>query len=147
MPLTPFPTTPLTRLSPPTTKLPAPIHALTFSSGSGSYLLTGSSDRNIRLYNPSTSNLIQTYSAHGYGVLDIACSEDNAKFASVGGDKTVFVWDVASGQTLRRFNGHVGAVNAVRWGGEGEGVVVSGSFDGVSWSWDRRGVDVRCWLT
>ena len=135
----PFPTTPLARLK----GHAGPVHAVTFSSGSGQYLLTGSQDRSIRLFNPSTSKLIQTYSAHGYEVLDLAVAEDNSKFVSVGGDKTVFVWDVATAQTIRRFNGHAGRINACSFGGEGgdgsgESVVVTGSFDGTVKCWDLR---------
>lgn len=129
-----FPITPIARL----TASNAPIHALTFSAGSGQYLLTGSADRSIRLYNPSSSRLIQTYSAHGYEVLDLAVSSDNARFVSGGGDKTVFVWDVAAAQTLRRFGGHSGRVQGVAFGGEGDSVVVSGSFDGSVKVWDLK---------
>ncbi|KAK5164603.1 uncharacterized protein LTR77_009809 [Saxophila tyrrhenica] len=136
----PFPTTPLTRLTTPSN---SPIHALTFSSGSGQYLLTGSSDRSIRLYNPNTSRIIQTYSAHGYEVLDLAVSRDNARFVSVGGDKTVFLWDVESGVSVRRFTGHTGRVEGCAFGGEGgegsgESVVVTGGRDGTVRVWDVR---------
>ena len=135
----PFPTNPLTRLSGHN----GPVHALTFSSGSGQYILTGSQDRNIRLFNPSTHNPsnprpVQTYTAHGYEVLDLAVSGDNSKFVSVGGDKTVFLWDVATAQTLRRFAGHAARVNCCAFGGEGDSVVVSGSFDGSVKVWDLR---------
>ncbi|KAL2054345.1 hypothetical protein ABVK25_005486 [Lepraria finkii] len=89
-----------------------PVHCVTYSSQGGQYILTGSSDRSIHLYNPSKSSpsvpksgLIQTYSAHGSEVLDIAVTDDNARFASVGGDKQVFLWDVAAGRTLRRWGG------------------------------------------
>lgn len=111
-----------------------PIHALSYSRGlSSTYILSGSTDRSVHLYNPSKalpntpkSGLIQVYSAHGYEVLDIAVTDDNARFASVGGDKQVFLWDVAEGKTLRRWWGHGGRVNAVSVG-EGKGdVVVSG---------------------
>ena len=141
MSLASFPTQSLTRLTPPTPNA-APVHALAFSNGSGTYLLTGSADRSVRLWNPSATkqnaNLIQTYTAHGYEVLDLAVCEDNSKFASVGGDKTVFLWDVSTGQTVRRFNGHAGRVNAVAFGGEGDSVLVTGSFDGTVKCWDLR---------
>jgi mitogen-activated protein kinase organizer 1 len=120
------------------------VHALTFSSGTGQYLLTGSQDRQIRLFNPATGKLIQTYSAHGYEVLDIAVSGNNEKFVSVGGDKVVYVWDVGTAQTVRRFHGHAGRVEGCAFGGTGggeggeESVVVSGSLDGTVRVWDLR---------
>ncbi|KAL9594439.1 MAG: hypothetical protein Q9219_007032 [cf. Caloplaca sp. 3 TL-2023] len=108
-------------------------------------ILSGSSDRSIRLYNPTKafasstgSGLIQTYSAHGYEVLDVCITEDNARFASVGGDKQVFLWDVASARTLRRWAGHFGRVNCVDFGGEGDSVVASGSFDTTVRLWDCK---------
>ena len=52
-------------------------------------------------------------------MLDIAVSDDNARFASVGGDRQVFLWDVGSARTVRRWGGHGGRVNAVGFGGEG----------------------------
>lgn len=144
-----------------------PVHAVTYSAGSGSYILTGSADRSIRLYNPQAATaapasagsrgssitsrdpsssadsiplgrLIQTYAEHGYEVLSLACAADNARFASAGGDRTVFVWDVSTAQTLRRFSGHAGRVNCVCFAGEGDSLVVSGGFDTTVRLWDTR---------
>jgi WD40 repeat protein len=33
-------------------------------------------------------------------------TSDNAHFASCGGDRDVFFWDVLTGQVVRRFKGH-----------------------------------------
>lgn len=71
---------------------------------------------------------MQTYSAHGYEVLDLSVAHDNARFASVGGDKQVFLWDVSTARTLRRWAGHFARVNCVAFGGEEDTVVVSGMF-------------------
>lgn len=118
---------------------PGPVNAVTFSSPPGTYLLTGSSDRDIHLTRalptfsagsqgvpPTTTTPIQKYEAHGYSVLDIAVAADNARFVSVGGDRQVFLWDVESGTTVRRWTGHASRVEAVDFGGEGDSVVVSG---------------------
>lgn len=125
---------------------------MTYSSSPGTYILTGSSDRSIRLYNPGSTakgnsavpegRLIQTYSAHGYEVLSISVSADNYRFASAGGDRSVFLWDVATAQTIRRFgssgHSHTARVNCVRFGGDGDSVLVSGGFDTSVRVWDVR---------
>ncbi|CAL3971943.1 unnamed protein product [Diplocarpon coronariae] len=133
-----------------------PVHALAYSSSPSTYILTGSSDRTIRLYNPSRppapishdllappkpTQLIQSYSAHGYEVLSLSVAADNATFASVGGDRSVFLWDVATAKTLRRFggnNGHTARINSVTFAGAGDSVLVSGSFDASVRIWDVR---------
>ncbi|RDL36375.1 uncharacterized protein BP5553_05727 [Venustampulla echinocandica] len=148
-----FPSKPLTQLHGSN----GPVHALAYSSSPSTYILAGSADRCIRLYNPSrpapetTSNpldppratqLIKTYTAHGYEVLDISVAQDNATFASVGGDRSVFLWDVARGQTIRRFgqhnHGHNARVNSVTFAGVGDSVLISGSFDATVRIWDVK---------
>lgn len=117
-------------------KILGPVNTVTFSSSPGTYVLTGSTDRAIHLSRalPSsetqslveTTRPIQKYEAHGYSVLDIAVSADNSRFASVGGDRQVFLWDVEQGSTVRRWAGHSSRVEAVQFAGEGDSVVVSG---------------------
>ena len=87
--------------------------------------------------------LVQTYAAHGYEVLDLAVTGDNARFASVGGDRQVFLWDVTRGQTLRRWAGHTARVNCVAFGGADDSVVVSGSFDASVRLWDCKSQSTR----
>lgn len=125
-------------LKPPSANIhPGPVNAVTFSSSGGTYVLTGSSDRAIHLSRaaPNNSNSptvvetttpIQKYEAHGYSVLDIAVTADNARFASVGGDRQVFLWDVEQGTTTRRWTGHNSRVEAVQFAGDGDSVVVTG---------------------
>ncbi|KAH8702097.1 WD repeat protein [Talaromyces proteolyticus] len=125
-----------------------PVNTVTFSSYPGTYVLTGSSDRAIHLSRAlpsSNSNSvaetiqpIQRYEAHGYSVLDIAVSADNARFTSVGGDRQVFLWDVEQGSTVRRWTGHLSRVEAVQFAGEGDSVVVSGSADTTINLWDTK---------
>jgi mitogen-activated protein kinase organizer 1 len=109
---------------------------VTFSSYPGTYVLTGSTDRAIHISRalPSsnaqspveTTQPIQKYEAHGYSVLDIAVSADNSRFASVGGDRQVFLWDVEQGSTVKRWSGHSSRVEAVQFAGEEDSVVVTG---------------------
>ncbi|PHH84146.1 hypothetical protein CDD83_2402 [Cordyceps sp. RAO-2017] len=86
-----------------------PVHAVAYSASPGTYILTGSADRTVRLYNPQggeaaagRGRLIQTYAAHGYEVLSLDVAGDNEQFVSAGGDRSVFVWDVATATATRR---------------------------------------------
>ncbi|KAI9777443.1 MAG: hypothetical protein M1839_008855 [Geoglossum umbratile] len=130
-----------------------PVHCVTYSAGLGQYALSGGQDRKILLHNPGNGNLVQTYDAHGYEVLDLAVASDNARFASVGGDKQAFLWDVATARTLRRFAGHFSRINtcAFNWdasvlatGPELVHVVIRngggwlGSFDSTVRLWDCK---------
>lgn len=86
---------------------------------------------------------MQTYSAHGYEVLSLSVSSDNERFASAGGDRSVFLWDVASATTTRRFggggaHGHSSRVNCVRLAGDGDALVVSAGHDTSVRVWDAR---------
>jgi len=57
----------------------------------------------------------------------LSSAHDNAKFGSSGGDRSVFLWDVATGQTIRRFSGHLGKVHVVDFN-EDATVLASGKF-------------------
>lgn len=114
-----------------------PVHTCTFNAGS-SYLLSGGSDRSIKLSNPLTGTLIKSYTGgHAYEVLSISCTKDNTKFVSSGGDKNCFLWDVTQGEIVRRFSGHLGKVNTVSWN-ENDSVLATGSFDTTIRLWDTK---------
>ena len=134
----------------------APINALTFSSLGGTYILSGSSDRQIHLSRTepasstnTTTQPIQKYASHGYPVLDIAVSADNKTFASVGGDRSVFLWDVQNNEgTIRRFGsntnaGHTSRINCVAFAGQDDSVLVSGSDDTSVRLWDVKSRDAK----
>lgn len=50
----------------------------------------------------------------------------------------MFLWDVATARTLRRWEGHTGRVNAVAFAGEADSCVISGSFDASMKIWDGK---------
>ena len=89
----------------------------------GAYAMTCSADRTLRLWNPARDDetgrgtgglLVKTYSGpHAHEVSDVAISDDKARFVSCGGDKAAFAWDVATGQVIRKLEGHTQRLNAV----------------------------------
>jgi len=114
-----------------------PVHIVRYAKGTAKYVLSGGQDRTVRLFNPDSGNQIQIFNAHGYEVLGITVAHDNAKFASSGGDRSVFVWDVATAQTTRRIPGHRGRINVVEFNYDAS-VIASGSFDSEVRLWDLR---------
>ena len=83
-----------------------PVRAVRFNVN-GNYCLTCGNDKLVKLWNPYTGIELKTYSGHGYEVLDGTCSDDSARIASSSADKTVVLWDVSTGQIIRRFRGHI----------------------------------------
>lgn len=113
----------------------------------GTYCMTGSDDRTIKLWNPhkrdpsksdTSALLIKTYDgAHGYSVLGLSISKDKTRFASCGEDRTCYVWDVASGQTIRRIQAHNHKINAVEFNDDAT-VLITASYDQTVKCWDMR---------
>ena len=62
---------------------------------------------------------------------------DNSKFVSCGSDKLIFLWDVTSGQAIRKLVGHDRKVNALAFGPK-EDVLLSASHDKTVKIWDMR---------
>jgi len=120
-----------------------PVHICVFNSTS-TYLLSSGSSRQISLHNPQSGNLIKQYTgAHAYEVLSISCTKDNTRFASSGGDRNAFVWEVSTGEVVRRLGGgHTGKVNVVEWGANNN-VLATGMFHRGDFSLFRKEVRKR----
>jgi mitogen-activated protein kinase organizer 1 len=53
----------------------------------GNYIMSGHTDRTVKLWNSNKGSLIKTYSGvHNREIFDVAIFSDNNRFASCGGD-------------------------------------------------------------
>ena len=90
-------------------------------------LLAVSSSSGIYLYDPKTLNEVHLIKT-GVRVANVAFSPDGKLLASANWDKTVKLWDVASGQEVRSLSGHTNNVMRVAFSLDGK-QLVSGSWD------------------
>jgi len=116
---------------------------IAYFNNDGQYVLSGGQDKSVKLWSVLKENqggkgvCLKTYSGHGREIYDIAITNDNSKFATCGGDKAIFYWDVMTGRTIRRYQGHYQRINCVDFNKEAS-VVVSGSSDMSIRIWDCR---------
>jgi WD40 repeat protein len=72
---------------------------------------------------------------HGHQVYAVAFSPDGHTVVSGSHDKTLKLWDVASGRELKTLSGHSDLITAVAFSPDGR-TVVSGSHDKTLKLWD-----------
>lgn len=77
------------------------------------YLISGSYDSTIRLWNLHTKTCFGVYKGHFCPVLCVKFSPISHYFASGGCDKTARLWSINSGGALRIFVGHLSDVELV----------------------------------
>ncbi|KAF2683802.1 hypothetical protein K458DRAFT_389727 [Lentithecium fluviatile CBS 122367] len=76
-------------------------------------LASGSWDKTVKIWDPSSGACLQTFEGHSRSVGSVAFSPDSARLASGSGDKTVKIWDPSSGACLQTIEGHSRDVTSV----------------------------------
>ncbi len=88
-------------------------------SPDGSRLLTGCSDKQVRLWNLSNGQIERPFSGPSLGVLCVALNSTGTQAAAGSADKTVFVWNTADAKEIRKFT-LPAAVNSVAFSPDGK---------------------------
>ncbi|KAI8649765.1 hypothetical protein NCS55_01439400 [Fusarium keratoplasticum] len=78
---------------------------------------------------------LQTLEGHYHSVTSVAFSADGQRLASGSDDKTVKVWDAATGACVQTLEGHGYSVTSVAFSADGQRLA-SGSHDGTVKVWD-----------
>ncbi|MCB0197767.1 MAG: PD40 domain-containing protein, partial [Anaerolineae bacterium] len=104
---------------------------------------TPEADAALRQVVDTVPVLLQTFSGHTHNVDFATFSPDGQTIATVSNDKTIRLWDVATGQEIQRFEGHKSAVNFVDFSPDGQTIVSAGT-DNTARLWDvATGEEIR----
>jgi WD40 repeat protein len=107
-------------------------HIEAISSFHNRYIVSGSADCKIKVWDSFNGHLVHDLQGHSDRVLSLA--NINGYFlASGSADKTVKIWDIESGKLLKTLEGNLGGIRALAVSGD---KVISGSNDGVIKIWD-----------
>ncbi|KCV71571.1 hypothetical protein H696_02511 [Fonticula alba] len=124
-----------------------PINSITWS-GDGAYLFTAGTDEIIRLWNPSRFTdsdpahgplPIKEYKGHSGSISAVALTPSDNLLASAGQGRQIYLWDLATGTSIRRLPGHQRATNCLAFHPAiPTSVLLSGGADNAVCAWDLR---------
>lgn len=102
---------------------------------SGQWIVSGSQDRSVRLWDLETNSVVRTFEGHQGTVHAVALTPDGQAILSGSEDRTLRLWDVATGHVQRLFKGHTLAVRGVAIAADGKSAF-SASEDGTVREWN-----------
>ncbi|WP_030455007.1 NB-ARC domain-containing protein [Herbidospora cretacea] len=109
----------------------------------GKWLVSGSDDATVRLWNVKDGRQIAVLEGHNEAVTSVAVAPDGTWLASASADRTVRLWQVGGDREPLVLRGHTRSVNAVAIAPDGKWLV-SAADDVHVRMWDtRRGTEQR----
>ncbi|MFA6074473.1 MAG: RING finger protein [Negativicutes bacterium] len=105
-------------------------------SNDGTLIAIGQTNGEIKIFDADSGETVKTLIGHSDLVRSVAFSEDGKRLVSGGDDKTVKIWNLATGSS-KNLKGHKGWVKSVAFSPDGK-VVASGSFDSTVKIWDAE---------
>ena len=104
-------------------------------SADGRYIVSGSDDCTVRVWDAHTGTPLHTLVGHTGGVYSVCISRDGSTIASGSADKSVRVWDTGRWSVKHILYGHEDKVNVVTIS-SCKTMAVTGSADATARVWD-----------
>ncbi len=106
-------------------------------SPDGKWLVSGSRDKMVRIWDMHTGECRSILKGHGGGVLFVSFSTTSDCVVSSGEDGTIGTWDVEDGSIISRLWTDTGHVDCVREVNDGKQLLICGSSCDIG-LWDKR---------
>ncbi len=90
----------------------------------GKYIVSGSKDKNIKLWDIKTGKEIRTFTGHTHSIYSITVTSNSKYILSGSGDGTIKLWSIKTGKIIRTFKGNSSPINSVSTNGD---YVISGN--------------------
>ena len=115
------------------------ISSLTYSLD-GTYLVSGSNDKTIKLWDVQTGGVIKTFCGHTGQVCSVSISADDTMIASASMDRTICLWNIKTGDccTIERYTDYANTVTFSPTNSQ----LLSSSGDGTVQQWDITGYKI-----
>jgi WD40 repeat protein len=106
-------------------------------SNDGSFALSGSADRTLRVWDVATGQCLRTLVGHSAEITSACFSADGLYILSGSADRTLKLWTISTGQCLNSYQAHDDVVTSVSLSAGGH-YALSGSLDRTLRLWDLR---------
>lgn len=103
-------------------------------SPNSEFVLTGSEDNTIILWNIKTMQKIKTFLGHAKRITDLSFYPNGKIFASSSWDKTIRLWNIESGEEIKTME-EINGVLAIKFSNDGKQLVSSAAGDSIK-IWD-----------
>ncbi len=110
------------------------VHSLVFSQNR-ELLVSGSSDKTVRIWNPVTGSYKRIFNGHEQAVLTVILSPDQQNIISASADHTIRIWKIKEYEQPQILTGHSDWVTCLAVTSNGK-ILVSGSTDKTIKFWN-----------